>query len=75
MRGLWQGHTEILHCFVCIPLNLYHYIAKPSPSGSFSDHPPAKDLWAGRSHWRRGAVSFFTNESKLSEMVGALHQL
>lgn len=57
----------ILHCFDVIP----YCIAKSSPNDSFATQTPPRDLWAGRSNWRRGALlaCFLTAESILKGRV------
>ncbi|XP_054085715.1 uncharacterized protein LOC128921627 isoform X1 [Zeugodacus cucurbitae] len=69
MSGTKQGHSEILRRFDCIPDNLDHCTAEPSPRGFFSTHVPTRDMWVGRSQWRKSAVSFFTDGSKLKGKV------
>ena len=65
-----QGHAAILSSFTCIPENLDHCVTAASRGGFFSAHIPTREMWRGRSRWRRGAVSFFTDGSKLGGKVG-----
>ena len=51
----------ILSDFGCIPDNLDHCAV---------EHILPKDMWEGRSRWRRGAISFLTDGSKLKGKVG-----
>ena len=65
-----QGHSEILSSFSGIPENIDHCVTVATRGGSFSAHIPTRDMWVGRSRWRRGAVSFFTDGSRLGGKVG-----
>ena len=51
--------------FNCIPENLDHCVTEATLGGCFSAHTPTRNMWNGRSRWRRSVVSIFTDESKL----------
>lgn len=63
---------EILCCFSCIPENLDYYVSEALRGCFLSAYISTKDMWMGMWWWGRGAVSFFTDVSKLGEKVGGM---
>lgn len=70
IKGPREGHSQIVSHWGCIPDNMKHYAAEPTPSGIFSAQIPSRNLRVTQSTWSRGEMSFSTDGSKFKDNMG-----
>ena len=74
INGPIEGHSEIFSHLDCIPDNLDHFVAEPTPNGIFCAHISPRDVWLRRSRCWRGADSELKTKHGVHYRTGSISQ-